>query len=147
MRVGVSSHNGFHVDDWYEGDGFLLRIGLTDGVPTQFGGQKGITLLAVEINAVRWALGERLRNRINIYYGNNKKFINIWFYNTNSITIVHGLDTLNLNYRVVCSGISRSDLVQSTSFVDGNERNAFTVNLVSNETGFVQVLTSDIILY
>ena len=73
-----------------------------------------------------------------------KSLLTSGFTNTNSITIVHGLDTLNLNYRVVCSGISRSDLVQSTSFVDGNERNAFTVNLVSNETGFVQVLTSDI---
>lgn len=73
-----------------------------------------------------------------------KSLLTSGFTNTNSITVVHGLDTLYLNYRVVCSGISRTDLVQSTSFVDGNERNAFTVNLVSNETGFVQVLTSDI---
>lgn len=66
------------------------------------------------------------------------------FTNTNSITVVHDLDRLNLNYRVVCSGTSRPDLVQSASLIDGNERNAFTVNLVSNETGFVQVLDSDI---
>lgn len=66
------------------------------------------------------------------------------FTNTNSITVVHDLDRLNLNYRVVCSGTSRPDLVQSASFIDGNERNAFTVNLVSNETGFVQILDSDI---
>lgn len=66
------------------------------------------------------------------------------FTNTNSITVVHGLDRLNLNYRVVCSGTSRPDLVQSASFIDGNERNAFTVNLVSNETGIIQILDSDI---
>ena len=66
------------------------------------------------------------------------------FTNTNSITVVHDLNRLNLNYRVVCSGTSRPDLVQSASFIDGNERNAFTVNLVSNETGIIQILDSDI---
>ncbi len=55
------SYDGFYIDDWYEGDGFLIRITIVDGSPSQFNGQAGITLLAVEVNATKWSLGERLR--------------------------------------------------------------------------------------
>ena len=57
-----ASYEGFYIDDWYEGDGFLIRITIVDGTPGQFsGGPNGITLLAVEVNATKWSLGERLR--------------------------------------------------------------------------------------
>ena len=47
----------FDVDDYYEGDGFLLRIELDDdGTPNQ-----NVTIFAVEIDVVKWALGERIR--------------------------------------------------------------------------------------
>jgi hypothetical protein len=55
------SYEGFYIDDWYEGDGFLIRITLVDGTPGQFTGNNGITLLAVEVNTTKWSLGERLR--------------------------------------------------------------------------------------
>ncbi len=47
----------FDIDDYYEGDGFLVRIELDDdGAPNQ-----DVTIFAVEINIVKWALGERIR--------------------------------------------------------------------------------------
>ena len=47
----------FEIDDYYEGDGFLLRIELDDdGAPNQ-----DVTIFAVEVDVVKWALGERIR--------------------------------------------------------------------------------------
>jgi len=47
----------FDIDDYYEGDGFLLRIELDDdGTPNQ-----DVTIFAVEVDVVKWALGERIR--------------------------------------------------------------------------------------
>jgi len=46
----------FDIDDYYEGDGFLVRIKLeNDGTPNN-----DVIIFAVEINVVKWALGERL---------------------------------------------------------------------------------------
>jgi len=47
----------FDIDDYYEGDGFLLRIELDDdGTPNN-----DIVIFAVEVNVVKWVLGERIR--------------------------------------------------------------------------------------
>ena len=47
----------FDVDDYYEGDGFLVRIELdNDGTPNQ-----DVTIFAVEVDVVKWTLGERIR--------------------------------------------------------------------------------------
>lgn len=47
----------FDIDDHYEGDGFLVRIELdSDGTPNQ-----DVTIFAVEVDVVKWALGERIR--------------------------------------------------------------------------------------
>ena len=47
----------FDIDDYYEGDGFLVRIELdNDGTPNQ-----DVTIFAVEVDVVKWALGERIR--------------------------------------------------------------------------------------
>ena len=47
----------FEIDDYYEGDGFLVRIELDDdGTPNQ-----DVTIFAVEVDVVKWALGERIR--------------------------------------------------------------------------------------
>ena len=57
-----------------------------------------------------------------------------------TFTVTHNLDRLNLDYRVVCSGSSRPDLVQSIQFTTGNERNSFDVYLTSSNVGTLQVL-------
>jgi len=57
-----------------------------------------------------------------------------------TFTVTHNLDRLNLDYRVVCSGSSRPDLVQSIEFSTGNERNSFDVYLTSSNVGVLQVL-------
>lgn len=57
-----------------------------------------------------------------------------------SFTVTHNLDRLNLDYRIVCSGSSRPDLIDSIEFTNTNERNEFTVNLTSSNTGVIQIL-------
>ena len=57
-----------------------------------------------------------------------------------SFTVTHNLDRLNLDYRVVCSGSSRPDLVQTILFPTGNERNSFDIYLTSYNVGVLQVL-------
>lgn len=57
-----------------------------------------------------------------------------------SFTVTHNLDRLNLDYRIVCSGSSRPDLIDSIEFTNTNERNGFTVNLTSSNTGIIQIL-------
>lgn len=57
-----------------------------------------------------------------------------------SFTVTHNLDRLNLDYRIVCSGSSRPDLIDSIEFTNTNERNEFTVNLTSSNTGIIQIL-------
>ena len=53
----------FDISDWYEGDGFLLRIqmnydGATGG-PTN--NPQDVIIFALEVDVVKWALGERVR--------------------------------------------------------------------------------------
>ena len=57
-----------------------------------------------------------------------------------SFTVTHNLDRLNLDYRVVCSGTSRPDLVQTILFSAGTERNSFDVYLTSYNIGVIQLL-------
>ena len=57
-----------------------------------------------------------------------------------TFTVTHNLDRLNLDYRVVCSGSSRPDLVQTILFPTGNERNSFDIYLTSYNVGVLQVL-------
>ena len=57
-----------------------------------------------------------------------------------SFTVTHNLDRLNLDYRIVCSGDSRPDLVQTILFSEGTERDSFDVYLTSSNIGLVQVL-------
>ena len=57
-----------------------------------------------------------------------------------SFTVTHNLDRLNLDYRIVCSGDSRPDLVQIILFSAGTERDSFDVYLTSSNIGLVQVL-------
>jgi len=46
----------FDIDDYYEGDGFLLRIELDDdGAPNN-----DVIIFAVEVDVVKWSLGERI---------------------------------------------------------------------------------------
>ena len=57
-----------------------------------------------------------------------------------SFTVTHNLDRLNLDYRIVCSGSSRPDLVRDVVFTSGNERNEFVIRLKSSNVGVIQVL-------
>ena len=61
-----------------------------------------------------------------------------------TVTVTHNLDLRDVGYRVVCSGQSRSDLVQNMNFTEGDERNSFVINLESYNEGHVQVLGGDI---
>jgi hypothetical protein len=61
-----------------------------------------------------------------------------------TVTVTHNLDLRDVGYRVVCSGQSRSDLVQNMNFTEGDERNSFVINLGSYNEGHVQVLGGDI---
>ena len=61
-----------------------------------------------------------------------------------TVTVTHNLDLRDVGYRVVCSGQSRSDLVQNMNFTEGDERNSFVINLESYNVGHVQVLGGDI---
>jgi hypothetical protein len=61
-----------------------------------------------------------------------------------TVTVTHNLDLRDLGYRVVCSGQSRSDLVQNMYFTEGDERNSFVINFESENEGHVQVLGGDI---
>jgi len=57
-----------------------------------------------------------------------------------AFTVVHNLDRLNLDYRIVCSGSSRPDLIDKINFTTGNERNSFSVTLTSSNVGIIQLL-------
>jgi hypothetical protein len=61
-----------------------------------------------------------------------------------TVTVTHNLDLRDVGYRVVCSGQSRSDLVQNMNFTEGDERNSFVINFESENEGHVQVLGGDI---
>lgn len=61
-----------------------------------------------------------------------------------TVTVTHNLDLRDVGYRVVCSGQSRSDLVQNMNFTEGDERNSFVINLESYNVGHIQVLGGDI---
>jgi len=60
-----------------------------------------------------------------------------------SFTVTHNLDRLNLDYRIVCSGSSRPDLVRDVVFASGNERNEFVIRLKSSNVGVIQVLDNN----
>jgi hypothetical protein len=61
-----------------------------------------------------------------------------------TVTVTHNLDLRDVGYRVVCSGQSRSDLVQNMNLTEGDERNSFVINFESYNEGHVQVLGGDI---
>jgi hypothetical protein len=65
------------------------------------------------------------------------------FFTGNTITVTHNLNRLDLNYRVICSGTSRPDLVQNITF-SSDERNSFIIDLNSYNLGTIQVLDSDV---
>ena len=73
---------------------------------------------------------------------------NVLLYNQDftgdTVTVTHNLDLRDIGYRVVCSGQSRSDLVQNMNLTEGDERNSFVINLESYNVGHVQVLGGDI---
>jgi len=74
---------------------------------------------------------------------NNQLLSTQSFTSQDSITITHNLDRLNLYYRVIVDSVSRPDLVNDVDFTSGNERNEFTINLTSSNTGVVQVLDTN----
>ncbi len=61
-----------------------------------------------------------------------------------TVTVTHNLDLRDIDYRVVCSGESRADLVQNMNFTDGDERNSFVIDLKSYNIGYIQILGGDI---
>ena len=56
-----------------------------------------------------------------------------------SITVTHNLDRLNIESRVVCSGKTRSDLVNGINFTNGNERNEFVMTLTTSNVGSISL--------
>lgn len=54
-----------------------------------------------------------------------------------SITVTHNLDRLNIESRIVCSGVTRSDLVDGIEFTSGNERNEFVIKFISSNVGTI----------
>ena len=74
---------------------------------------------------------------------NNQLLLTQSFTSQDSITITHNLDRLNLDYRVIVDSVSRPDLVNDIDFTIGDERNEFTINLTSSNTGVVQVLDTN----
>ena len=56
-----------------------------------------------------------------------------------SITVTHNLDRLNIESRVVCSGKTRSDLVNDINFTNGNERNEFVMTLTTSNVGSISL--------
>ena len=56
-----------------------------------------------------------------------------------SITVTHNLDRLNIESRVVCSGKTRSDLVNGINFTNGNERNEFVMTLTTSNVGNISL--------
>jgi hypothetical protein len=66
------------------------------------------------------------------------------FTSTDTVTVNHGLGLYNLVVRLVVGETDRSDLIESVALDPGDPRNALTVNVVSVETGYVQIMSSDI---
>lgn len=56
-----------------------------------------------------------------------------------SITVTHNLDRLNIESRIVCSGLTRSDLVDSIEFTSGDERNEFVIKFISSNVGTISL--------
>lgn len=66
------------------------------------------------------------------------------FTSTDTVVVAHGLGRYNIVVRLVVGGEERSDLIESVMLDPADPRNSLTVNLTSVQTGFVQIMSSDV---
>jgi len=59
-----------------------------------------------------------------------------------TINVTHNLNKYNLEARIICSGSSRPDLIDSVEFTNGNERNEFVMRLISSNIGTLQLINT-----
>ena len=67
------------------------------------------------------------------------------FTNTNTVVIQHNLGYACCNVRVVIGGMSRTDLITNIELDRADPLNKLTVTLSSAQTGYVQILSVDVL--
>ena len=68
------------------------------------------------------------------------------FTSSDSILVTHSLDQESIGVQVIVDGAARADLVNTIIPTDGYEKDELTVNLVSSQSGVIQVYEFQLVL-